>query len=459
MTSITRYLGSRLLIPAASAALALIACGSPTSEPNTDSQTHWLHPCQSDSACAEGLSCVCGVCTIDCSETTSCSTPSPSICIGAQEGASATVCAVGGSVGGLCLPACDEDNACGDGLTCREGSCIPAAVDTNNSANANPNNSTTPECMEGDSQTSTCPCPDGSDGTANSAVCMDGAWVGTPGACICDDNSSSSECTDGESQTGTCPCPDGSDGTANSAICMGGMWVSTPGACICDENNNSSECTDGEDQIDACTCPDGTDSTVTSATCIDGTWVDVDTFAACDCPAGNNSSSECTEGETQTGTCPCPDGGEGMATSAICMDGMWVGTPGACICEPETCIALDNPGSVTCPPNSVQRLFPKDEQGQDLDCPLLKCVEIGDFACGNGGLMCDRSTQYCQAFSGGPAPPPNQDTGPTYSCTDLPMDCSGLDASCECLTGGAQNFPGDCQLSADGDFNVQIFAP
>ena len=83
-------------------ALALVtSCGGHSTADGTDSNTHWLRDCDSDSDCGS-LSCVCGVCTAPCSDGSDCapfgasatcavprgcSSPSaPSACVRASDG-------------------------------------------------------------------------------------------------------------------------------------------------------------------------------------------------------------------------------------------------------------------------------------------------------------------------------------------------------------------------------------
>jgi hypothetical protein len=83
-------------------------CGATdTQNGGTDSNTHWLEPCERDSQCDEGLSCVCGVCTAPCEDDDACS---------ALDGAS---CALANTCAGpreetSCVVGCSNDRDCGD---------------------------------------------------------------------------------------------------------------------------------------------------------------------------------------------------------------------------------------------------------------------------------------------------------------------------------------------------------
>jgi hypothetical protein len=107
-------------------ALALVwgGCKDDTERyaPDTDSETHWLQPCDEDAECG-ALSCVCGVCVEACDEDAAC----------APLGQGALCRPADGSLGcgvtpegGVCLPGCERDDECGalgDEARCVEGAC------------------------------------------------------------------------------------------------------------------------------------------------------------------------------------------------------------------------------------------------------------------------------------------------------------------------------------------------
>ena len=105
-------------------ALAWGGCKDDTERyaPDTDSETHWLQPCEEDAVCG-ALSCVCGVCVKACDEDAAC----------APLGQGALCRPADGSLGcgltpegGVCLPGCDADDECGalgDEARCVDGAC------------------------------------------------------------------------------------------------------------------------------------------------------------------------------------------------------------------------------------------------------------------------------------------------------------------------------------------------
>ncbi|HEX6242398.1 MAG TPA: hypothetical protein VFZ61_15910 [Polyangiales bacterium] len=104
---------------AVSACLWIASCSRSHSEAG-DSSTHWLRRCGSDYQCG-GLSCVCGVCSTECSATNQCAgLGSAAVCAMAP----AAECGVGAaSVPRLCDQTCASDQDCGGGASCVDQRC------------------------------------------------------------------------------------------------------------------------------------------------------------------------------------------------------------------------------------------------------------------------------------------------------------------------------------------------
>jgi len=109
--------------------VAVLAAGcSEVTEPNLDSETHWLTVCEANSDCQSPYSCICGTCTLGCQDSTDCSDTG--------EGAICTDLAcdgVSGAGSGVCLPTCQSDDQCSeynDGLSCTETVCQASASTT-----------------------------------------------------------------------------------------------------------------------------------------------------------------------------------------------------------------------------------------------------------------------------------------------------------------------------------------
>lgn len=90
----------------------------------TDSHTHWLGRCVEDEDCAEGLDCVCGVCS------RSCDTEAACVALGEAPVCIEFTCASGDDesrVMALCTRECLRDEDCPTGNACENGVCTPAA--------------------------------------------------------------------------------------------------------------------------------------------------------------------------------------------------------------------------------------------------------------------------------------------------------------------------------------------
>lgn len=110
-------------------ALAVIAVGTSCASSEAPSSlmgnTNWLTSCDEDDDCGD-LSCSCGVCTRECTATSDCSELGGSVCDVESE---ALASACGSSLKmSVCLPECENDNDCDDGLDCVAAHCLPAEV-------------------------------------------------------------------------------------------------------------------------------------------------------------------------------------------------------------------------------------------------------------------------------------------------------------------------------------------
>lgn len=99
-------------------------CGATdTNNGGTDSNTHWLEPCERDSECG-GLTCVCGVCTEPCETDDACSKLDGASC------ALANTCE-GPREESSCVVGCRRDAECGDlgsSFICDDGQCVHRSI-------------------------------------------------------------------------------------------------------------------------------------------------------------------------------------------------------------------------------------------------------------------------------------------------------------------------------------------
>jgi lysophospholipase L1-like esterase len=107
-------------------------CRADEPGPTTGSETHFLSWCSSDGSCEGELSCVCGVCTAGCSETSECATfGSSAECRDVGDKPLDQAC-TGAPVAATCEAACAEDADCetlGAELRCDRGFCRRLATD------------------------------------------------------------------------------------------------------------------------------------------------------------------------------------------------------------------------------------------------------------------------------------------------------------------------------------------
>lgn len=113
--------------PALAAILAATSVCSPNPEPQTGSQTNWLRACVADADC-QSQTCYCGVCTHLCDAELACGDLPGASCVTADDSGAVALC--GGSqpiAGALCLPRCGNDS-CAEGQSCVAGICAPIAT-------------------------------------------------------------------------------------------------------------------------------------------------------------------------------------------------------------------------------------------------------------------------------------------------------------------------------------------
>ncbi len=105
-----------------------VAC-SPGSSPRAGTQTNWLTSCDSDADCGD-LQCLCGACTLVCSDDASCLGLSGAACVPAEDDGAVALC--GGKVSAspaMCLQPCSAEG-CGEGTSCQAGVCVPTGEPT-----------------------------------------------------------------------------------------------------------------------------------------------------------------------------------------------------------------------------------------------------------------------------------------------------------------------------------------
>lgn len=94
----------------------------PDGEPRAGSQTNWLRACDRDAQCGNEMMCDCGVCTRSCDAQASCDDLSGATCIPSSDTGAIGICGGRAPANGLCLPRC-ADQICADGQTCISGVC------------------------------------------------------------------------------------------------------------------------------------------------------------------------------------------------------------------------------------------------------------------------------------------------------------------------------------------------
>ncbi len=96
--------------------MAAGSCGQPQDRSGTN--TNWLRACDEAAECGAGVTCVCGLCTTPCTETTDCA---PGVC--GSSLASAAQCA-GADGGRICVP----DDGCAEVVLVEDGDFGPAVT-------------------------------------------------------------------------------------------------------------------------------------------------------------------------------------------------------------------------------------------------------------------------------------------------------------------------------------------
>lgn len=94
------------------------SCGKTTSDSGTDSSTHWLESCETDSECG-ALRCLCGTCTLPCTDVAACPDVEAATCTEARRSSCTPPTPV-------CVATCRTDQDCAvvrTGLRCEQGQC------------------------------------------------------------------------------------------------------------------------------------------------------------------------------------------------------------------------------------------------------------------------------------------------------------------------------------------------
>lgn len=110
-------------------ALTPAAC-SKSRSPSVGGETNWLVRCNASAPCATG-SCLCGVCSEACDDSMVCTGDFAGSCTSSRVGVGEALCGQSEQPqgGGLCLPQCDSDRACGERFSCIDGVCVPVLLD------------------------------------------------------------------------------------------------------------------------------------------------------------------------------------------------------------------------------------------------------------------------------------------------------------------------------------------
>lgn len=120
--------------------------------------------------------------------------------------------------------------------------------------------------------------------------------------------------------------------------------------------------------------------------------------------------SRCVDGVYECPAVICPSGDGGACTP-----------PAGFVCTEPTV----PPGCSVLPPSCVDGVYTCN----GVVCP----IDAGpSFQCGNAGVTCDPSSQYCSIVEGGPLQP-DGGVAVNASCVALPAACGG-DATCTCVT-------------------------
>lgn len=115
------FFGSSAWVAISLTGLALSGCQG--EEPQVGSQTNWLLDCETSEDC-DGLECICGTCTLDCSGSASCGSLESGTCVGAESAGAVALCGGQAAASDFCAVMCD-DGPCPSGTSCVAGVCSP----------------------------------------------------------------------------------------------------------------------------------------------------------------------------------------------------------------------------------------------------------------------------------------------------------------------------------------------
>ena len=117
------------VVVASAICAVLLAPACKGTDPQTGSETNFLSRC--DTSCADGLSCICGVCSRPCSVTNECASLAPGAeCVAVAARSSGAACPAAGS-NAFCDLGCGGDADCavlGSPFQCQSGYCRPAGA-------------------------------------------------------------------------------------------------------------------------------------------------------------------------------------------------------------------------------------------------------------------------------------------------------------------------------------------
>jgi hypothetical protein len=103
----------------------LVSCGDPAPVEREGSNTNWLKRCTDSAECGSAGACVCGVCSLECSESDQCTETGNTCATGFGR---ATQCA-GQTTAGLCLASCVTGADCPADRACVNDVCVAAPAD------------------------------------------------------------------------------------------------------------------------------------------------------------------------------------------------------------------------------------------------------------------------------------------------------------------------------------------
>jgi len=108
-------------------AVLVAGCFETRMRPSVGGETHFMRDCDDEGRCADGLSCVCGVCSAACDDDATCSELAGSAtCMAVDDGAQACDDQGASVPVRACAAGCERDGDCaalGGGLVCAQGQC------------------------------------------------------------------------------------------------------------------------------------------------------------------------------------------------------------------------------------------------------------------------------------------------------------------------------------------------